>query len=111
MQGELAGGRIAGEVRLSSSSIRAGAFDLSSRWDANRVDFGELLTAVGSSSEVAHGRMTGQLSLGGRGVRSTSDLVGRFDVRLDATQAAAIPGLLQGRPIPRRAVASRSSVR
>ncbi len=95
LQGELAGGRIAGEARLSSSAMRAGAFDLSSRWEAKRVDFGELLAAVGSSSNVAHGRMTGQISLSGRGVRTTSDLVGRFDVRLGATQAAAVPGLLK----------------
>ncbi len=95
VQGELAGGRIAGALRLSSSSMRPGAFDLSSRWNASRVDFGELLTAAGSSSTIAHGRMTGELSLGGRGVRGTSDLVGRFDARLGATQAAAIPGLMQ----------------
>jgi hypothetical protein len=98
VQGELAGGRIAGEARLSSSSIRAGAFDLSSRWQTKRIDFGELLAAVGSSSQVAHGRMTGQISLGGRGVRTTSDLVGRFDARLGATQAAAVPGLLKADP-------------
>lgn len=95
IQGELAGGRIGGEARLSSSSIRSGAFDLASRWEAKRVDFGELLTAVGSSSSVAHGQMTGNVSLGGRSIRSTSDLVGRFDAQLRATQAGAVPGLLK----------------
>lgn len=95
VQGQLASGRITGAAKLSSSSIRPGAFDLSSRWDANRLDFGQLLAAAGVSSRVAHGRMTGQLALAGRGIRGASDLTGRFDARLDATQAAAIPGLLQ----------------
>jgi hypothetical protein len=44
---------------------------------------------------VAHGRLTGELTLGGRGVRGVGDLFGRFDARLGTTQAAAIPGLVE----------------
>lgn len=95
VQGELAGGRIAGEAKLSSSSIGSGAFDLSSRWRARSVDFGALLSTFGSSSSVAHGQLSGNVSLGGRTIRDTADLVGRFDARLNATQARAVPGLVK----------------
>ncbi len=95
IDGELAGGRIGGEAVLSSSSIRPGAFDLSSRWKANKVDFGGVIAAMSPRSNFAHGRITGNLTLGGKGIRSVNDLAGRFDARLEATQAAAIPGLLK----------------
>ncbi len=95
IQGELAGGRIQGDASLSSSLMRAAAFDLTSRWSMKKVDFGTLLADVGASSSYAHGRITGQLDLGGRGIRSAKDLSGQFEANLDATQAGAIPGLLK----------------
>ncbi len=94
IHGQLAGGRITGDAKLSSSSLRPGSMDLASHWKARKVDFGELLASVGSSSRIAHGRLTGSLSLGGQGIRSVDDLAGRFDAGLNATQASAVPGLL-----------------
>ena len=95
IQGDLANGQVAGEVQLSSSLSRAKSFDMTSRWRAQRIDFGNLLSASNISTRIAHGQMSGELTLGGRGIRGVNDLRGRFDAKLGATQAAAIPGLLQ----------------
>lgn len=94
IRGELASGRIRGELMLQSSSLRSGTPDLSSRWQLDRIDFGKILGASGGSlTSYAHGRMTGELTLGGRAIRSTQDLSGRFAARLGDTQSAAVPGL------------------
>jgi translocation and assembly module TamB len=95
IRGEVADGRITADAHFSSSHNHQRGFDLSSRWEVRRVNFGKLLAATGSSSRIANGNMTGSLTLGGRGIRNSSDLVGRFDARLGATQAAAVPGLVQ----------------
>lgn len=95
IQGDVAKGQVAGEMALSSSQSRTKSFDMSSRWNARRVDFGHLLTASGISTRIAHGSVSGELTLGGRGIRGIHDLKGRFDTRLGTTQAAAIPGLIQ----------------
>ncbi|MGI9473293.1 MAG: AsmA-like C-terminal region-containing protein [Rubripirellula sp.] len=95
IQGEMAKGQLGGELILSSSSSRSKAFDMSSRWNVRRIDFGQLLTSSEVSSRIAHGRVSGELTLGGRGIRSLQDLNGRFDAKLGTTQAAAIPGLVQ----------------
>jgi hypothetical protein len=94
IRGELASGRIRGELMLQSSSLRSGTPDLSSRWQLDRIDFGKILGASGGSlTSYAHGRLTGELTLGGRAIRSTQDLSGRFAARLGDTQSAAVPGL------------------
>jgi hypothetical protein len=95
IQGDVAKGQVAGEMALSSSQSRTKSFDMSSRWNARRVDFGHLLTASAISTRIAHGSVSGELTLGGRGIRGIHDLKGRFDARLGTTQAAAIPGLIQ----------------
>jgi translocation and assembly module TamB len=95
IQGELASGRISGDLALKSSSLRLGAADLSSRWQLDRIDFGKILGDRGGSlSSYSHGRLTGELTLGGRAIRSTQDLSGRFAARLGDTQSAAVPGLV-----------------
>jgi len=87
-------GRLMGSAELRSSTIRAGAFDFSSRWSAKRLDFGRLLAdAGGGSTSYTHGNVDGMLSLAGTGVRSVADLRGRFDAELDGSQASSIPGL------------------
>lgn len=95
IDGELARGRILGEADLRSSSIRSGAFDLASRWQARRVDFGQVLAATNQTTDLAHGRITGNLTVGGQGIRSVNELRGRFDARMEATEASAIPGLTE----------------
>ncbi len=93
IRGQLAGGRILGEMELKSSTLRPGSSDLASRWKIERVDFGKVLQQA-SGSAFAHGQMTGTLSLNGRGIRAAKDLTGRFDAELGGTQSGAIPGLL-----------------
>ncbi len=95
IRGQLAGGRVRGSAQLTSSAIYVGAPDLSSHWQLDRVDFARVLEqASGSASSYAGGQLTGELTLGGRGVRSPGDLSGRFDAELDGTQSEAVPGLL-----------------
>lgn len=95
IRGELASGRMSGDLVLKSSSFRTGAADLSSRWQLDRIDFGKLLgDHSGSIKSYAHGRLSGDLTLGGRAIRSSQDLTGRFSARLGDTQSAAIPGLV-----------------
>ena len=93
LQGELANGRISGEAQIASSLTRPDAVDLSSRWQVREVKFGKLLASLGASKEFAEGRLTGTVSVGGRGIRGLNDLRGRYDARLTATQASAVPGL------------------
>lgn len=95
IRAEMADGRISADAHLASSHNHRRGFDLSSRWDIRRVNFGKLLAATGSKSRFANGNMTGSLTLGGRGIRDSRDLVGRFDARLGSTQAAAVPGLME----------------
>ncbi len=88
-------GKIQGDASFRSSTIRPGAFDMSSQWQARRIDFTRLLEeTAGSSSSYARGNLTGNLTLSGKGIRGAGDLNGRFDVELDGTQARAIPGLM-----------------
>ena len=93
--GELAGGQIAGMAELSSVAGLSGAFNLDSRFRANRVDFGRLLGQAGVTTSLASGRIAGDLTLGGRRIRGVSDLTGQFAAELSQTQASAVPGLLQ----------------
>ncbi len=87
-------GRILGEAVMRSSTIRPGAFDLTSRWQARRLDFGRLLAdAGGGKTSYAKGNIDGTLELNGTGIRTTADLTGRFAAELDGTQARAVPGL------------------
>ncbi|MCG8650404.1 MAG: hypothetical protein MI861_11265, partial [Pirellulales bacterium] len=95
LRGQLAGGSIDGQVHLASSVIRPGTADLSSQLHAEQVDFGQVLGQISDSlSAYAHGRVTGDLTLAGRGIRHPQDLTGRFDAELGQTQSAAIPGLV-----------------
>jgi len=88
-------GQLIGDAQLKSSSARPGAFDLKSDWQARRVDFGRLLDEVaGGGGHYARGNLNGTLSLNGTGVRSPSDLTGRFNAELDGSQARSIPGLI-----------------
>lgn len=92
--GELAGGQVTGRAEVSSTPGLGGAFDLSSRLSARRVDFGMLAAQTGTVTSLAHGRISGTLSLGGKRIRGAGDLVGDFQADLGQTDAAAIPGLL-----------------
>ncbi|MFK8112228.1 MAG: AsmA-like C-terminal region-containing protein [Rubripirellula sp.] len=95
IRGQLAHGQISGELRLRSSTIRSGAFDMSSHWSARKVNFGQLLASLSGSASFAQGTATGELEVGGRGIRGINDLNGRFSVKLNSAQAASIPGLEQ----------------
>lgn len=93
--GELAGGQIGGMAELSSVAGLAGAFNLESRFRANRVDFGRLLGEAGVTTSLASGKVAGDLTLGGQRIRGVADLSGQFAAELSQTQASAIPGLLK----------------
>ncbi|QDT04042.1 hypothetical protein K227x_24280 [Rubripirellula lacrimiformis] len=95
ISGNLAGGEIRGEADLSSSTALSGTFDLDSRWSVRRVDFGTLIATTGTTTSLAHGRITGAMSVAGRRIRSVSDLNGNFTASLAQTQASAVPGLLK----------------
>ena len=86
-------GRVTGEATVKSS-YAPGGFDLSSRWDARRLDFGKLLDDVaGSGGTYTRGNLDGRLTLAGSGIRSVNDLTGRFSAELDGSQGRSIPGL------------------
>ncbi len=87
-------GRISGNARLSSSTMRAAAFDLESSFQVKKLDFGQLLKDAGVGSSYARGNLSGQITLSGQGVRSAADLKGRFAAELDGTMARAVPGLV-----------------
>lgn len=94
VEGTLGRGRVRGELQLASSSLRRGAFDMESQWTAQRLNFVSLLSDFGSSNQYARGEIDGSLVLGGDGIRTVSDLRGRFDASLGGTQARAVPGLI-----------------
>lgn len=88
------GGRVEGELVLASSRSGGGGVDLLSRWHTRRVDFVRLTQQLGRSNSLAHGEITGDLTLNGKKIQGWDDLAGRFDFRLGRTQGGAIPGLL-----------------
>ncbi|WP_231743818.1 AsmA-like C-terminal region-containing protein [Stieleria neptunia] len=92
VRSSVGGGQLDGELHLSSG--RRGGFDMTSRWKTRRVDVFRLTHPFGRSSSLASGEITGEMSLGGKSVRSVDDLAGRFDFQLGRTRSAAIPGLI-----------------
>ncbi|MGV3485703.1 MAG: AsmA-like C-terminal region-containing protein [Planctomycetaceae bacterium] len=95
IQSLVEGGRITGDAQICSSTVRPGAFDLRSDWQARRLDFAKLLAGTtGSDGAYARGNLDGVLTLNGMGIRSAADLTGRFAAELDGTQARAVPGLV-----------------
>ncbi len=95
ISGELAGGEIYGDANLSSSTGLADAFDLESRWNVRRVNFGRLISEAGVTTSLANGRITGSMSLDGKRIRGVADLTGRFAAELGQTDASAVPGLMK----------------
>ncbi|WP_186775706.1 AsmA family protein [Rubripirellula tenax] len=95
IRGDLASGQIFGDAEFSSTGGSIPSFDMDSRFRVRRVDFGELISQLGTSTQIAHGRISGEVSLRGRRIQSVSDLSGQFAAELGATQASAVPGLLK----------------
>lgn len=89
------GGRLEGELALSSARRGGGGVDLASRWSTRRVDFFQITSQLGRPRSLAHGEITGDASIGGRSISSFEDLKGRFRFRLGQTQGAALPGLIR----------------
>ncbi|QDV87440.1 AsmA-like C-terminal region-containing protein [Planctomycetes bacterium TBK1r] len=92
VRSSVGGGQLDGELHLASG--RRGGVDMTSRWKTRRVDVFRLTNPFGRSSSLATGEVTGEISLGGKSVRSVDDLAGRFDFQLGRTRGAAIPGLI-----------------
>ena len=92
VRSRVGGGQLNGELALSSGN--RGGVDLSSRWKTRRVDFFRLTNELGRSSKLAKGEISGELTLGGKSVKSVNDLAGRFNFQLGQTRGAAIPGLI-----------------
>jgi len=92
----VAQGRISGYANLSSSQTGS-SFDLRSQWNARNVNFERLIMGLGSSSNVGRGNLSASLSLDGRNIRNSSDLVGQFEGTLAGTSASAVPGLSSAR--------------
>jgi hypothetical protein len=86
-------GEIEGTVELASPRSGGGGVDLDSSWDVRRVDVSALAAEFGKTQSYAHGRLSGDLTLGGRSIASADDLRGRFRMTLGETQGAAIPGM------------------
>lgn len=90
----IGGGSLEGELAVSSSHRSTGGVDLASRWKTRRVDFFRLSDQLGQATSLATGEITGELTLGGKSVRSIDDVAGRFRFRLGETRGGAIPGLV-----------------
>src|SRR6056297_2530267 len=85
-------GRWESDLHLASAGPGRG-FDMSSQWKARRVDFTNLFPDRAGPNALADTRASGDLTLGGRAIRSVADLRGRFSASLDGTSARAVPGL------------------
>ncbi len=94
VRASVGGGQVEGELSLASSRRGGRGVDLVSRWQTRRVDFLRLTTQLGQSSSLAHGEITGDLSLSGKSIRTVDDLAGRFNFRLGETRGAGVPGLI-----------------
>ncbi|TWT74122.1 AsmA-like C-terminal region-containing protein [Allorhodopirellula solitaria] len=90
---QVGGGSLDGDVTVASSQRGASGVDLSSQWKARRVDFFRLSDQLGQATSRATGEITGDLSIGGKSVRSVDDIAGRFRFRLGETRGGAVPGL------------------
>lgn len=90
----IGGGSLEGELAVSSSHRTTGGVDLASRWKTRRVDFFRLSDQLGQATSLATGEITGELTLGGKSVRSIDDVAGRFRFRLGETRGGAVPGLV-----------------
>ena len=94
IRGNSHGGMLVGDLAFSSSGGGVG-FDMDGDFGARHVDFGEVLAEAGMTSSLAHGDLTGGLTIGGTRIRGVNDLRGRFAADLDAATGAAIPGLAE----------------
>ncbi|WP_068258015.1 AsmA-like C-terminal region-containing protein [Rubripirellula obstinata] len=88
------GGQVEGELAISSGRRGGRGIDLASRWRTRRVKLSQLAKQLGQANTPAQGEITGNLSLGGKSVRTVDDLAGRFKFQLAQTRGAAIPGLV-----------------
>ena len=88
------GGQVQGELSISSGRRGGSGIDLASRWSTRRVDFARLAKQYGKSNSLAHGNITGDLTIGGKSIQTFDDLSGRFKFRLGQTRGAGIPGLV-----------------
>ncbi len=92
--GSVGGGSLEGELAVSSANPSVRGVNLSSRWKTRRVDFFRLSEQVGQATKVATGEITGELTLGGRSVRSIDDVAGRFRFQLGETRGSSLPGII-----------------
>ncbi len=88
------GGSLEGDLEVSSSHRGVHGVNLSSRWKTRRVDFFRLSDQLGQANNLATGQITGEITLGGKSVRSIDDIAGRFRFRLGETRGGAVPGLV-----------------
>jgi hypothetical protein len=93
IRASLARGRVQGEIDFASSSSGRSGFHMSSDWRMTHVDFENLLSTYIGTSTIGRGNLTGDLSLSGRDISSSRDLIGRYRVRLGGSDATAVPGL------------------
>lgn len=94
IRSSIGGGQLDGELELSSTRRGGSGVDLQSRWRTRRVDFSRLTKQLGSSTAIAQGEITGELSLEGKSVESIDDLSGRFAFEFGETRGAGVPGLM-----------------
>lgn len=87
------GGRVIGNLKLSSGNYGGRGVNITSRWRTQAVDIFEIANQADAAGPLAHGRITGTMSLDGKSVTTVDDLVGEFAFKLDDTRGAAIPGL------------------
>lgn len=93
LRASLAGGRVDGHLRFSSTVASTKGFDMESGWRANHVDFEQLLSTYAGTSTIGHGNVSGDFALGGRNIRGVNDLKGEYRVKLGGSDATAVPGL------------------
>jgi hypothetical protein len=100
-----------GHIRLSDASAQASMGRLTAKgeytWGGDsrleglnqfvNVDMGELLSKY-SQSQVLGGRATGRVTLGGRNLRSASDVTAAVEATLGQTQASTVPVFRQLTP-------------
>lgn len=94
VQSQAGGGQLDGKLILGSARRSGGGVDIESEWRARRVDFFQITNAGEGPAALAHGEISGGLTLAGKSVQSIDGLSGRFNFKLGDTRGAAVPGLI-----------------
>ena len=93
VRSSLAGGALEGRLAVASAAGGRPGFRMDSDWRFRHVDFEHLLSTYVGGRTLGRGNLTGELQIGGRGIRGVKDLRGDFRARLGGTDATAVPAI------------------